>query len=325
MSEKNYLDLLQQLSQQQTPRQDRTGTGTFSTFGQTMRFDLTEGKIPLLTSKHMYVNTIIHELLWFLSGETDIQYLAKHNIHIWDSWVDPTTARYNHEGKLIGGDIGKGAYGRQWRAWEVIRRVSKAEAQGAMSSPGIPGQCVDVQETHDHVYYTHQIDQIQEAITLLKTNPFSRRILVSAWNPGQLDLMMLPPCHTLFQFYVTPQEEGPHQLSCMLFCRSQDLPVGTPFNIAQYALMTHMIAHVVGMTPKELVWVGGDCHIYQDQIEGVSVQTENVEGVYVHLNPDRQGKVVLNPHIQTIDDFEFSDITIEGYVPGPKIHYPVAV
>ncbi|KWW30209.1 MAG: thymidylate synthase [bacterium P3] len=263
---RQYLSLLQHVLDTGTPKHDRTGTGTVSTFGYQMRFPLDEG-FPLLTTKKLHLRSIIYELLWFLRGETNIRYLKDHGVSIWDEWADAN------------GDLGP-VYGRQWRSWG----------------------CAD--GTH--------VDQITRLIDQLRSNPDSRRHLVSAWNVGELDRMALPPCHILFQFYVS---EG--RLSCQLYQRSADIFLGVPFNIASYALFTMMVAQVAGLLPGEFIHTLGDAHIYNNHIEQCRLQlTRDPRPLPVmHINPDRRD----------IFAFEYDDFQLEGYNPHPHIKGDVSV
>jgi thymidylate synthase len=263
---RQYLDLLRHVLANGTRKDDRTGTGTLSVFGHQMRFDLGEG-FPLLTTKKVHLKSIIHELLWFLRGDTNIKYLKDNGVSIWDEWAD-------EQGNL--GPI----YGYQWRSW-----------------PARDGQ---------------PIDQISEVLQTLKSNPDSRRIIVSAWNVGELPYMKLPPCHAFFQFYVA---DG--KLSCQLYQRSADIFLGVPFNIASYALLTLMIAQVTGLKPGDFVHTLGDAHIYLNHLEQVNLQ----------LSRDTRAlpAMKLNPAVTDLFEFKFEDFTLEGYDPHPGIKAPVAV
>jgi thymidylate synthase len=261
-----YLDLLTHIKQNGTFKSDRTGTGTTSVFGYQMRFNLAEG-FPLVTTKKTHLKSIIHELLWFLKGETNIAYLKEHSVRIWDEWADKN------------GDLGP-VYGKQWRSWE-----------------GADGQV---------------IDQIKEVIHTLKTNPDSRRIIVSAWNVAELPKMALMPCHAFFQFYVA---DG--KLSCQLYQRSADVFLGVPFNIASYALLTMMVAQVCELGLGDFVWTGGDTHLYSNHMEQVETQLTR--------SPRPLPTMHLNPAKKDILDFVFEDFTLEGYDPHPGIKAPVAV
>ena len=261
-----YLDLLTHIKENGTFKSDRTGTGTTSVFGYQMRFNLAEG-FPLVTTKKTHLKSIIHELLWFLKGETNIAYLKEHNVRIWDEWADEN------------GDLGP-VYGKQWRSWE-----------------GADGQV---------------IDQIKEVIHTLKTNPDSRRIIVSAWNVAELPKMALMPCHAFFQFYVA---DG--KLSCQLYQRSADVFLGVPFNIASYALLTMMVAQVCDLKLGDFIWTGGDTHLYSNHMEQVEIQLSR--------SPRPLPTMHLNPAKKDILDFVYEDFTLEGYDPHPAIKAPVAV
>lgn len=263
---KQYLDLLNHVLENGTTKGDRTGTGTISTFGYQMRFDLAEG-FPLLTTKKVHLKSIIHELLWFISGDTNVKYLQENGVRIWNEWAD-------EEGNL--GPV----YGKQWRRWEG--------ANGTV------------------------IDQLVEVVEQIKTNPNSRRLIVNAWNVGELDQMALPPCHLLFQFYVN---DG--KLSCMLYQRSADIFLGVPFNIASYALLTMMIAQVTGLEVGEFVHTLGDAHIYQNHLEQVKIQL----GRDIRPLPTMK----LNQDVKSIFDFKYEDFTLEGYDPHPLLKGVVAV
>jgi thymidylate synthase len=262
----NYLDLLRDVREHGVKRGDRTGTGTLSLFGRQMRFDLGKG-FPLLTTKKLHLKSIIHELLWFLSGDTNIGYLKAHGVSIWDEWADAA------------GNLGP-VYGAQWRSW-----------------PAHDGRTID------------QIAEVQKA---LKSDPYSRRHIVSAWNPADLPRMALAPCHCLFQFYVA---EG--RLSCQLYQRSADVFLGVPFNIASYALLTMMMAQVTSLEPGEFIHTFGDVHLYLNHMEQAAEQLGRVPGP-----PPR---MVLNPAVRSIFDFTYEDFALSGYKPHPAIKAPVAV
>jgi thymidylate synthase len=263
---KQYLDLCKYVLENGTVKEDRTGTGTISTFGYQMRFDLEEG-FPLLTTKKLHIKSIVHELLWFLQGDTNIKYLQENGVRIWNEWAD-------EEGNL--GPV----YGHQWRSWT-----------------GADGQT---------------IDQISQLIEQIKTNPDSRRLLVNAWNVGDIDKMALPPCHCLFQFYVANGK-----LSCQLYQRSADIFLGVPFNIASYALLTYIVAHVCDLEPGEFIHTFGDAHIYQNHIEQVKLQMERD----VRTLP----KLRINPDVKDIFGFKFEDFSLENYDPHPHIKGVVSV
>ena len=263
---RQYLDLLQLVLAHGTKKSDRTGTGTISVFGHQMRFDLSQG-FPLLTTKKVHLKSIIHELLWFLKGETNIAYLKENGVSIWDEWADDN------------GDLGP-IYGYQWRSW-----------------PAADGS---------------HIDQISEVVAALKHNPDSRRIIVSAWNVGEIQNMKLPPCHAFFQFYVA---DG--KLSCQLYQRSADIFLGVPFNIASYALLTLMMAQATGLKPGDFVHTLGDAHIYLNHMEQVSLQLSRDTRALPNMR--------LNPAVSDIFAFKYEDFTLENYDPHPGIKAPVAV
>lgn len=261
-----YLDLLRHIREKGVMKEDRTGTGTQSVFGYQMRFNLADG-FPLLTTKKVHLKSIIHELLWFISGDTNINYLRENGVTIWDEWAD------EH------GNLGP-VYGHQWRSW---------------SCPN-----------------GRAIDQLSGVINLIQRNPDSRRMLVTAWNPAEVDQMALPPCHCLFQFYVAGGK-----LSCQLYQRSADVFLGVPFNIASYALLTMMIAQVCGLEPGEFIHTTGDTHIYRNHFDQVALQLSR--------EPRKLPTMKLNPEVKSIFDFKYEDFTLEGYDPWPAIKAPVAV
>ncbi len=425
--EQQYLDLLESIVDAGYYKGDRTGTGTFSKFGQVMRFDLTDKKIPLLTTKRMYHRSFIHETLWFISGSTDINYLKDHGISIWDSWVIPETAVYRtlsdeeivkeistHYGApakywhyiavtrdgrqgfeyvmytetpadgigipcapgtsledlyedtfqrkpkvLVSGSIGPGAYGAMWRNIEDTRIVDRREL-GAYSKKGftVAGNLLTEQSTSAVV--TRKIDQLQNAIDLLRTNPDSRRIIIHTFDNRMVDFCALPPCHSFYQFltrelrlhervkwfekndpkdmavfraandwtaadntvledYLDRRNVPKRALTCLLYQRSMDTPVGAPFNFSQYSLLTHMVAQITGMVAEEFVHFAGDAHVYADQVDLVK---EQIERPII----EQTARLVLNPEVKEIDDFTFEDIQIAGYDNHhPAIKYPVAV
>ncbi len=263
---KTYLDLLGRVLENGTLKEDRTGTGTLSLFGAQMRYDLRKG-FPAVTTKKLQWKSMVHELLWFLRGETNIAYLKANRVGIWDAWADEN------------GDLGP-VYGAQWRSW-----------------PTATGDT---------------IDQISSVIEQIADNPHSRRLVVSAWNVGEIENMNLPPCHLLFQFYVANQ-----RLSCQLYQRSADLFLGVPFNIASYSLLTHMIAQVTGLGVGDFVHTIGDAHIYTNHIEQVKTQLER--------EPKALPKLILDPSVSSIDDFRYEHIQLDGYEYAPAIRAPVAV
>ncbi|MHC1774664.1 MAG: thymidylate synthase [Lentimicrobium sp.] len=263
---KQYHDLLKHVLELGVRKEDRTGTGTISVFGYQMRFDLGDG-FPALTTKKLHLRSIIHELLWFLKGDTNTRYLHEHKVSIWDEWADEN------------GNLGP-VYGHQWRSW--------ATADG------------------------RTIDQISEVVKMIMEKPDSRRMMVSAWNPGDIDKMALPPCHVLFQFYVA---DG--RLSCQLYQRSADIFLGVPFNIASYALLTMMMAQVTGLKPGEFIHTFGDAHIYLNHLDQVNLQ----------LSRDYRPLPImkLNSEVKDIFGFSFEDFILEGYDPHPTIKAPIAV
>ena len=267
-----YLDLLQHVLDRGTDKPDRTGTGTRSVFGHQMRFDLSAG-FPCLTTKKLHLRSIIHELLWFLKGDTNVKYLQDHGVSIWNEWADPDS-----------GELGP-VYGRQWRSFPK-------------PSGGTPGG--------------GSVDQIQNVLDSLKNNPDSRRHVVCAWNPGQLDEMALPPCHCLFQFYVAN-----NKLSCQLYQRSADVFLGVPFNIASYALLTMMLAQVCGLEPGEFVHTLGDAHLYSNHFDQAREQLGRA--------PRRLPTMKLNPEVQDLFAFTFEDFELVDYDPHPSIKAPIAV
>lgn len=263
---KAYLDLMRHVLEHGEDKADRTGTGTRSVFGWQMRFDLEAG-FPLLTTKKLHTRSIIHELLWFLRGDTNIAYLKENGVSIWDEWADEQ------------GELGP-VYGKQWRRWQT--------ADG------------------------HAIDQVARLIEGLKRNPDSRRHIVSAWNPGEIDGMALPPCHALFQFHVAGG-----RLSCQLYQRSADIFLGVPFNIASYALLTMMVAQVCGYRPGDFVWTGGDCHLYSNHLDQAREQLQRT--------PRALPCMMIDPAVTDLFAFRFEHFSLEDYDPLPHIKAPVAV
>jgi thymidylate synthase len=263
---RQYLDLLRHLLDRGARKTDRTGTGTYSVFGWQMRFDLAEG-FPLVTTKKLHLKSIVHELLWFLSGDTNVRYLREHGVTIWDEWADGN------------GDLGP-VYGAQWRRWKT--------ASG------------------------EEIDQISRAIELIRSDPDSRRIIVNAWNVGELERMALTPCHALFQFYVV---DG--RLSCQLYQRSADVFLGVPFNIASYALLTHMIAQQCDLQPGEFVWTGGDTHLYVNHVDQARTQ--------LGRTPCPLPRLEIRRRPSSMFDYRFDDFEFVGYQAHPAIKAPIAV
>ena len=277
-----YLHLLQHILDQGGDKEDRTGTGTRSVFGHQMRFDLSQG-FPLLTTKKVHFRSIVIELLWFLKGDTNVQYLQDHKVSIWDEWATAEqTARFGRPA----GELGP-VYGHQWRNFGASQNV-------------------------DGRYQADGFDQIAWLVNEIKTNPNSRRLIVSGWNPKEAGQVALPPCHTLFQFFV---HDG--KLSCQLYQRSADVFLGVPFNIASYALLTHMVAQVCDLKVGDFVWTGGDTHLYSNHFEQARLQLSR--------EPLPLCQLKLNPAIHNLLDFSFEDIEIEGYQSHPAIKAPVAV
>lgn len=267
-----YHQLLRHILEKGVKKEDRTGTGTLSVFGYQMRFNLAEG-FPLLTTKKVHTKSIIHELLWFLKGDTNIKYLKDNGVSIWDEWADEN------------GDLGP-VYGKQWRSW---------------ATPS--GQA---------------IDQLAEVVAQIKNNPDSRRLMVSAWNPSDISQMKLPPCHALFQFYVSPATQNRRAaLSCQLYQRSADVFLGVPFNIASYALLTLMIAQVCDLDAGEFIWTGGDTHLYINHLEQVNLQLSREDRPLPHMQ--------INPAVKNIFGFVYNDFSLQNYHPHPAIKAPVAV
>lgn len=263
---RQYHDLLQRILDEGVKKSDRTGTGTLSVFGHQMRFDLSQG-FPLVTTKKLHLKSIVHELLWFIAGDTNIRYLKENGVSIWDEWADAN------------GELGP-VYGKQWRSWE-----------------GADGR------THD---------QLKDLLNEIRRNPDSRRLVLSAWNPADLDKMALAPCHCLFQFWVA---DG--RLSCQLYQRSADCFLGVPFNIASYALLTHLVAHVSGLQAGEFVHTFGDAHLYLNHLEQTRLQLSR--------EPRALPTLRLNANVRSLFDFTFDDIVFENYDPHPLIKAPVAV
>ncbi len=263
---KLYLELLQDILTHGVHKQDRTGTGTLSVFGRQLRFDLTQG-FPLLTTKKLHIHSIVHELLWFLQGETNIRYLKQHHIRIWDEWSNEQ------------GDLGP-IYGKQWRNW--------AKSDGST------------------------VDQIAEVVDSIRHNPDSRRLLVSAWNVAELEQMALPPCHYAFQFYVTNQ-----QLSCMVNQRSADIFLGVPFNLASYALLTHLVAQQCDLSIGELIWSGGDVHLYLNHLEQAKLQLSR--------SPYPLPQLMIKRRPPDIFNYEFADFEFVNYQAHPTIKASIAV
>lgn len=387
-ADQQYLDLLKDIKSNGTDKEDRTGTGTRSVFGRQMRFDLTNNSIPLLTTKKVFAKAIIHELIWMLSGDTNIRYLKKHGVSIWDSWVLSDTAEYSEltleeriaslrlssseidklkvklaelpqdnahafldskapRKRLVAGELPK-IYQHQWRQWEQFKVIDNTSEVSSFTDKG---WVVTDKLSSGATLIRREIDQIKQVISQLMDNPDSRRIIVSAWNAGEIEEMALPPCHTLFQFWtrqLTSKERldlaiskevgqtdlsalGDHEihkhldtigiprraLSSQLYMRSNDVALGQPFNIVQYAILTHMVAQVTGMVAEEFIWTGGDVHVYQNQWEGISEQ-------FRRKPMENTARLDLNQSIDSIFDFTYEDIKIINYQSHPVIRFPAA-
>lgn len=296
---------------------DRTGTGTISTFGALRKYNLRGNRLPVISTKKIFLRSIVHELIWFISGSTNIAYLKQNNVSIWDSWVKEATAQYDEEGKLVSGELGKGTYGEAWRNLEDIRIISKDECDYHFK--GFHLVC-DNPEDQNTLIVKRNIDQLQNAIDTLRTNPDSRRIIVQAFDNRYADFAALPPCHSFFQFYSRPiDKDGKRELDLLIYLRSNDGPAGEPFNIASYALLCMMVANITGHEVGNLVYVNGDHHIYLDQVELVGEQlSREILNNYV--------TVEFSEDIKEIDDYSFEDILIRGYDNfHPSIKYPVSV
>ncbi|MGZ3420746.1 MAG: thymidylate synthase [Polyangiales bacterium] len=279
---RQYLDLIRRILDQGRPREDRTGTGTIGVFGHQMRFDLREG-FPLVTTKKLHLKSIIHELLWFLRGETHVGSLQASGVKIWDEWATAEqTARFGRKE----GDLGP-VYGHQWRNFGATKN-------------------------EDGSYRNDGVDQIANVVAQIKKNPHSRRLIVSGWNPKEADEVALPPCHTLFQFYV---QDG--ALSCQLYQRSADVFLGVPFNIASYALLTMMVAHVTDLHPGEFIHSFGDAHLYKNHLEQARLQLSR--------EPRPLPRMILDPNVKDLFGFRAESFTLEGYDPHPHIKAEVSV
>lgn len=280
--EQQYLDLLRDILDHGAKKSDRTGTGTLSVFGRQMRFDLSQG-FPLLTTKKLHLKSIILELLWFLRGETNVKWLNERGVTIWDEWADKD------------GELGP-VYGYQWRKWPNW----------------VFGESAACSNPPERQPQNQPIDQIANVVKSIKENPHSRRHIVTAWNPADIEKMALPPCHALFQFYVA---DG--KLSCQLYQRSCDTFLGVPFNIASYALLTMMVAQVTDLEPGEFIWTGGDVHIYLNHLEQAKLQLSR--------DPRPFPEMRINPAVKDIFGFQYEDFELVGYSPHPAIMAPIAV
>lgn len=295
---RQYLDLMQQILDKGNHREDRTGVGTRAIFGAQMRFDLKES-FPLLTTKKLHLKSIIHELIWFLSGDTNIKYLKDNGVTIWDEWADKD------------GNLGP-VYGQQWRHYSAEGTCATIETPFGL----MDGVVVDFGDAFTNLYTSYE-DQIGKVLWYLKEFPFSRRHIVCAWNPLVIDQMALPPCHCLFQFFVR-EENGKRYLSCQLYQRSCDFFLGVPFNIASYSLLTHIFADCLGYIPDEFVWTGGDVHLYDNHIEQAKLQLSRTP-----LPPSAQ--LHIRNHHDLPWEYKFDDFEITGYESYPAIKAPIAV
>lgn len=277
---KSYLQMLQHILSKGVQKGDRTGTGTVSVFGYQHRHDLAEG-FPLLTTKKIHWKSVAHELLWFIRGDTNVKYLQENGVTIWDEWADEN------------GDLGP-VYGKQWRRWQAYDPAHELGMGGVAAVP-------------------FQIDQLADVIGRIRTKPDDRRLVVTAWNPADVPKMKLPPCHMFFQFYVAGG-----RLSCHMYQRSADAFLGVPFNIASYALLTHMVAHVTGLQPGELITSYGDLHVYNNHMEQVELQLSREPRALPKLIIDGRGQKI-------IEDYKFEDLCVTGYDPHPGIKAPVAI
>jgi thymidylate synthase len=290
-----YQDLLRFILDKGNERTDRTGTGTVGVFSPPqLYYDLTIGTIPLMTVKRMPLNSIIHELLWYIRGDSNIRYLTENNVHIWDAWADEN------------GDLGP-VYGHQWRRLECWKPVRYDESSEIVH----PSYA---QYSYDGRFIRHEIDQLQNVIDTIKTNPTDRRMIVNSWNVGYLEDMNLPPCHYTYQFYVNMKTNA---LDLKLTQRSADMFLGVPFNIVQYSMLLCMVAHITGLERGQFIWSGGDVHIYKDHMEAVNT--------VLNRAPHPAPTLKFTRKIDNINDFEFDDFVIEGYKYHPAVKAPVSV
>lgn len=315
--------------------ENRTGIDTHSVFGRVMRFNISNGQVPLLHSKKVFHKGIFHELIWMLSGDTNIRYLKQHGVSIWDSWVKKGTEEYV-DGQLVAGELPK-IYQHQWRRWMDTRVVPvNQQAEYELVGFKVIGSFEGVDGDEEALcVMRREIDQIQNLVDKLRNKPDDRRIILSAWNVAEIEEMALPPCHTLLHLKpyklglterkviaeerdIPLEQVATHRLSGLLYQRSADVPIGVPFNIVQYSLLIQMLAHVTNMETGEFVWVGGDCHVYEDQVTTANQQLARpTEGPYTP-------RIVLNPEVKDIFDFTIDDIQVVDYHPQPAIKYPAA-
>lgn len=312
-ADKIYKELVEDILANGEEREDRTGVGTLSVFGRQCRYDLNEG-FPILTTKKVHFKSVVGELLWFLRGDTNVKWLNDHGITIWDAWATvEQTAKFNRGA----GELGP-VYGALWRNWEAIDKTIKTSAceyDITSTYTGIEDGLYHGWQWGDNTTPWHpvrKIDQIKEVVDRIKNDPTSRRLIVSGWNPGTCDIVALPPCHTLFQFYVSKSK-----LSCQLYQRSCDAFLGMPFNIASYALLTHMIAQVCGLGVGEFIHTFGDLHVYKNHTEQLELQ--------LRREPFPSPKLVLGAGIRDVDSFTFDDIKLDNYQHHPAIKGKVAV
>lgn len=308
-----YLSLLDEILTKGEKRLDRTGVGTLAVFGKTLEFDLKDNRLPIVSTRKINPKFPLLELIWFMRGDTNVKYLLKHNCPIWNNWVISHTAEYDENGKLVAGSIGSASYGAMWRRWPAMKVVEPHEWHNKYAQAG---WMYLMPAPSGNMVIHKEIDQLSEAIRLIKKDPHSRRILVSCWNPSEREDMALLPCHWSYQFVVT--DAG---LELHLNMRSSDAPVGLVFNITQYAFLTHVVAHLTGLKASRLVYKGVDVHIYSDQIELVKEQLKRKP--LKENNPKL--KIKLNPQEYSIDTLDIEDVEVTGYTSHPFIKYPVAV
>lgn len=331
-----YHTLLEDILDNGVRCENRTGIDTHSVFGRVMRFNISEGKVPLIHSKKVFTKGIFHELIWMLSGDTNIRYLKKHGVSIWDSWVKPGTEEYVDQ-ELVAGELPK-IYQHQWRRWESTKTVENDSPLVDYYRDKGYRLWTEVYQPEDRLTYAimkKEYDQIQMLVDKLKNNPDDRRIILSAWNVAEIEEMALPPCHMILHLKpykmglteremiaeernIPLEEVATYSLSGLLYQRSVDTSIGCPFNIVQYSLLIQMLAHVAHMETDEFVWVGGDCHVYENQIEVANQQLGRpTEGPYTP-------RIRLNPEVKDIFDFTYDDIELLDYHPQPALKYPPA-